>query len=674
MKQKQPTTRDPYCLAMSHAPGEEDPSHSWQLLPAVFFSAFVILIVRMHTYTRPMSRFFWTSQTDTSGIADFFSYYKMIAILLCAAAVLILLLYRVTTQSFAVRRSFVYLPMALYALCVTASYQFSDYKAFALLGWNDRFEGTLVLLSYMLLLFFIINSVRTEAHVRLFLLPLAFSGGLLGLLGLSQALNMDFFRTTLGQKLLVPDIAMPTGMSLWQSIDAAAQQGEPYLKFTFQNRQIYQTVYNINYVSFYLTLLIPLFGMLFIRAWNRGKETPAAHKAGLALLFALLIYNLIGSASSGGFFGLGIIGLSGLILLNKKLLEWVRPLGVLFLITGLIAGITADRWTPELRGAFRSVTGGTAQEEPADPAELKDAEAGSVKPVIDYFDTAPDHIALSLNGRPLVIAVERNPEGQPASITALDEEGQPIEMKALESLGDGTPDAQESSGGDPTTGEAQVPRYALEDSRYRPYLTLSMAPVAGSPGIRLHTPGVTWDFVVSAENILHRNRMGRLVDLDPVEHVGFDNNPNFGSWRGYIWSRSFPLLKQTILLGTGADTYCAAFPQEDYAGKYSTGNNYDIVVDKPHNLYLGAAVGTGVVSLLALLSLFGIYLFTGARLYRKAVFGDDFLTFAGSGIFFGITGFLAAALVNDSSVSVMPMFYSLLGLGIVINDILAARK
>jgi O-antigen ligase len=169
--------------------------------------------------------------------------------------------------------------------------------------------------------------------------------------------------------------------------------------------------------------------------------------------------------------------------------------------------------------------------------------------------------------------------------------------------------------------------------------------------------------------------MGKLVDLYPVEHIGFENNPGFGSWRGYIWSRSFPLLKKTLLLGTGADTYCAVFPQEDYAGKYSTtGASYDIVVDKPHNMYLGAAVGTGVLSLLALLAIFGIYLFSSARIYRRASYGDDFLTFAGSGVFFGIIGFLAAALVNDSSVSVMPMFYGLLGLGIAINDKLAARS
>lgn len=651
-----------YSLAMSHAPQIDDPSGGWQLLPAVFFSAFVILIVRMHTYTRPMSRFFWTPQTDSSSIADFFSYYKMVAVFFCAGAVLILLLYRVTTQSLAIRRSPVYLPMAVYTLCVTASYQLSDYKEFSLLGWNDRFEGTLVLLCYMLLLFYIINSIRTERHVKLFLIPLAASGAILSLLGLSQALDKDFFRTAIGQKLLVPNIAGASGTPLWESIDAAALQGEPFLKFTFQNRQIYQTVYNINYVSFYLTLLIPLFGMLFIRAWIRKEKGSAMKAAGLALLFGLLIYNLIGSASSGGLMGLGVIGLAGLALLNKKLLAWAKPLLILFLITGLVAAVTADRWIPELRGAFHSTTGGTALKEPAAPEELTEAAAGSVKPVIDYFATHPDRIDLSLNGRPLSLVAERSGNGQLTGVSVLDEEGKPV---ALESL--------------PADPEGGPARYALSDPRYRPYMTVSMGSVMdtsaiGFSAISLHTPSVTWDFAVSADDILYRNRMGKLVDLYPVAHIGFKNNPGFGSWRGYIWSRSFPLLKNTLFLGTGADTYCAVFPQEDYAGKYSTGATYDIVVDKPHNMYIGAAIGTGALSLIALLAIFGIYLATGARLYRKAAYGDDFLTFAGSGIFFGIIGFLAAALVNDSSVSVMPMFYGLLGLGIAINEKLADRS
>jgi H+/Cl- antiporter ClcA len=57
------------------------------------------------------------------------------------------------------------------------------------------------------------------------------------------------------------------------------------------------------------------------------------------------------------------------------------------------------------------------------------------------------------------------------------------------------------------------------------------------------------------------------------------------------------------------------------------------------------------------------------RIYYRAEY-TDFLTYAGAGIFFGICGFLVAGLFNDSTVSVMPMFYGLLGTGIVINRML----
>ena len=127
------------------------------------------------------------------------------------------------------------------------------------------------------------------------------------------------------------------------------------------------------------------------------------------------------------------------------------------------------------------------------------------------------------------------------------------------------------------------------------------------------------------------------------------------------------MLKDTIFVGHGADTYCIFFPQNDYAGKYNAGWPLNMVVDKPHNMYLEAAIGTGVLSVLALLALFGIYIVQSVRLYFRAAFEKNFTTYAGAGIFFGICGFLATAAVDDSSISVMPMFYALLGTGIAIN-------
>ena len=86
-------------------------------------------------------------------------------------------------------------------------------------------------------------------------------------------------------------------------------------------------------------------------------------------------------------------------------------------------------------------------------------------------------------------------------------------------------------------------------------------------------------------------------------------------------------------------------------------------------MYLGAAVGTGVVSVLALLAMFILYGIQGFKLYRKAAY-TTYLEYAGSGIFLGVVGFLFAGLINDSSVSTMPMFYGLLGTGIAVNMIL----
>lgn len=137
------------------------------------------------------------------------------------------------------------------------------------------------------------------------------------------------------------------------------------------------------------------------------------------------------------------------------------------------------------------------------------------------------------------------------------------------------------------------------------------------------------------------------------------------------------MMKQTLLLGHGADTYCLYFPHEDYVGKYNSGSfsyNIDIVVDKPHNMYLGTFINTGGISVAALLALFGLYLAQSIRLYAKISYEDnDWLVFTGAGITFGIFGFLVSGLVNDSSISVMPMFYGLLGTGIAVNGLLAQR-
>jgi len=63
-----------YLVGMSAAPSLNESTHWIQLLPAVFFTAVVIIITRLHTYTRPMDQFSWSP--NQNNLTDFFSYFK----------------------------------------------------------------------------------------------------------------------------------------------------------------------------------------------------------------------------------------------------------------------------------------------------------------------------------------------------------------------------------------------------------------------------------------------------------------------------------------------------------------------------------------------------------------------------------------------------------------------
>ena len=77
-------------------------------------------------------------------------------------------------------------------------------------------------------------------------------------------------------------------------------------------------------------------------------------------------------------------------------------------------------------------------------------------------------------------------------------------------------------------------------------------------------------------------------------------------------------------------------------------------------------VNTGLISLLAWLTMVGYYLVGAVKQFRKRGF-VDFCDFVNGGIFCGICGFLAVAFFNDGSVNTMPMFVCVLGTGLAIN-------
>jgi len=128
-----------------------------------------------------------------------------------------------------------------------------------------------------------------------------------------------------------------------------------------------------------------------------------------------------------------------------------------------------------------------------------------------------------------------------------------------------------------------------------------------------------------------------------------------GSGRGYIWYKTFGMMKDTLVTGNGPDTYVMKFPHAD-----AFKENFNKITDKPHNLYLQIAVNQGLIALLAFLFL-NTYAFH--KLFKRIDYRledrkDQIFIILCAPLF----GYLVTSLFNDSVVSVAPLYWAMLGM------------
>ncbi len=160
-----------------------------------------------------------------------------------------------------------------------------------------------------------------------------------------------------------------------------------------------------------------------------------------------------------------------------------------------------------------------------------------------------------------------------------------------------------------------------------------------------------------------RDHRGEYVPVKEANRFKLlDGYENKGSKRGYIWSRSIPLLWKRPLLGWGQDNYVLAFPQDDFFGKSLFYGNRGMLVDKPHNYFLQIGINNGVPYLLITLALFGIYFIKGIISGIKGEFDER------SYIFTATIAYMITLLFNDSVVSVAPTFWCIFSMGIILIE------
>ena len=174
----------------------------------------------------------------------------------------------------------------------------------------------------------------------------------------------------------------------------------------------------------------------------------------------------------------------------------------------------------------------------------------------------------------------------------------------------------------------------------------------------------SWDFAMLGVGLRYINGVGKPDMLHYVESFGMEGHYDFASNRGYIWSRTFPLLKRALLLGVGQDNFAYAFPNDDYVGKVNCGFNEQIVT-KPHNMYLQIWVQDGLPALLAFLAL---YLLLFGRTIRKCFKKGKWNHSHKISLAFlcGVSGYFVAGLANDSSICVAPVFWVLFGVAFAV--------
>ncbi|QGG47193.1 O-antigen ligase family protein [Heliorestis convoluta] len=592
---------------------------TFDLFPLLIVIALVPLIVYMNPIElEGIVKYYWPSEVNN----DFFSYNKAIILMMATATAFFFFAIRFFLKNIEFKPMQIYIPLGIYALFIILSTLLAEHKSVAMLGFPDRYEGALVLLSYLLITFITLNIVKEEKHFKILIGGLFLSASIIGVIGVFQFFGMDFFKSDLGKQFMVP---------------AAYSDIASTLNFTFGPYTIYATLYNTNYVGSYAVLVLPLAMMLF---YSLRQQLPMVASF---LLTCLIFATLFGSNSRAGMMGLLIAFILLAILFHREMRTQWKKTAALFTSFALILFVLNTASDGRTLGRLGNMTPA------AQPVLMQSGESEFAVNQEAASEQASDSNSLTL----LDIVMERNRIAllfDQDTLTFANEEGiLQIVNQAGEALDYDYDEEKEL--------------IVFTDSRYDGY-----AFMLADNRLKIDLPRGFLVFEATEDGFMLFGPGGKLHDQIVLsEGISlFEGRERWGSGRGYIWSRSVPMLKDTLLLGYGPDTYAIYFPQEDLISKLNYMSNAYTIVDKPHNLYLQTAINTGLPSLFAMLAMFGMYGYSSLRLYGRSRF-DSFYARTGLAIFIAIMGYLVAGFFNDSLVSVAPVFWVLFGLGLACN-------
>lgn len=572
---------------------------------------FIILILPLITHGKIIELTIQEADFWKGGLlhVDFFSYYKYIALVIATCFMVVLYSGVFLNKKLKLlNEKIYYIPMCIYALFVLISTMLSSNLNVSLIGFIEMYQGMSVLFCYILLTFIVMNFLKNERDIKIITYTIALLSVIMGLLGLSQYFGHDFFQTPLGQWIITP-----------------SDLNGSNLNFSFGKYTIYGTMYNTNFVGSFGALVLPITTALYIYQEDKKKTI-------IFFLASVLSYTTwLGCNSRAGYVGIAAASIVGIIIFRHVIKEKYKKI-TLLIISFIIIAIVFD-----------TVSGGRVlgQLSKLNPiSEIEKIKNIEKKQKVKFTE-------ISVKDNTFIISTTK---------------------EALAGfIKDNILSFRDAEGSLLNTSTDIDGVILFEDEKYKDY---SFVKKEGTKVIRAtiyNRPLDLYSLQDDTVKVISFNR--KLTNPVTAPRIKlFDGRETFASNRGYIWSRTIPMIKDTLFIGYGPDNYCMVFPQEDYVGRFNTGNGMtNSIIDKPHNMYMQIAINTGGISLLALLFMWTIYIVDSVKLYINGRI-NTFNHYMGVSVFLGIIAYLGAGIFNDNVISVAPLFWVVLGLGIALNN------
>lgn len=565
----------------------------WDLLIPVMLTIVVLpLAVRLAIYSCGFSGYEWYVSDDI--LSDFYCYYKSYLLDIIGILSAIILLFRMTLYREKTKDLRIFIPLAVYSICVLLSAICSVNTDASLKGNFESFESVIVLIVYVIMALYTFQIMESDRDYKFIWYSILAISVIFVIIGVFQIIGHDLMNFEWIQRLLMTKEQF------------SVYGGE--IQDTFTGNNVYLTLYNPNYAGVTLCMLFAIIWFMVLSE-SQKKIRIAYFIASAAML--ILIWFTYSRASLLTAFFVMILG----ILQNVRKMTKKQ----IFLGAGAFAALLA---------------------------------------VLVCMDACLDFKYLSR-------MIDKNTREPLTSMTS-DENGIHIcydgtnynlyfEQNALIC----TTDASKSSVAVTETPGSDISLPFGKDS----YATFY------DNEIYLQIADNLLVFIKEDSGYLYETPSGMLSPMNSVEAVDLHGLEYLGSARGYIWSRTLPLLDDYFFIGSGPDTFAEVFPQEDYAGKLVYSDQPDMVIEKAHNDYLTKWVQTGGISALCLIIFYILFIRSGWRRFfrRKAEQerpSDTLQNRLGTACYVACLSYMLTGLFNDSTLQTAPFFWVFAGIAL----------